>query len=299
MEIVSSFAQKLLNPDLLKEQEPVKRPAVVGGAVLVAAALAAPSAAASIQIRNDPSSSKPSVVSGYALNPAENLILNGDFSDIEITNGTGYLFTHWPFSGSDLAWPYQELWVSTVSKEFLRTNEHVSDKFIYEASAEPAFDGNGILTNDVTFSFQHNLGWAQTIATEIGQSYVLQFDLFGLTPYYPASATSTVDGISGLLIDGYAPMFIQVGMDGVATYQVQFTASSSETALTFFDIGVAQNVGSEDDVTGWSIPEGAATASPAWDNVSVTPIPEPSYFTSVIALMALGYAYRQTARRRR
>ncbi|WP_269538762.1 hypothetical protein [Cerasicoccus fimbriatus] len=297
MEIVSSFAQKLLSPDLLKEQEPVKRPAVVGGAVLVAAALAAPSAAASIQIRNDPASNKPSVVSGYALNPAENLILNGDFSEYDFDAATYYNFKDWTFVGSDnVGEDYKMLAGTRVN--YLKATEYIF-KWIYSSSEQPDFDSNGLLTNDVTFSFEYNLGWAQTIATEIGQSYVLQFDLFGQTPYYPTSATSTVDGISGLLIDGYAPMFIQVGVDGVATYQVQFTASSSETALTFFDIGVAQNVGSEDDVVGWSISEGAATVSPAWDNVSVTPIPEPSYFTSVIALMALGYAYRQTARRRR
>jgi len=244
----------------------------LSGTVAVGAVTALSEAEGAI-LTYDPTGNLPSVVGGYAVDPSESLIVNGDFSAFTSLGGTEYAYDHWTYYGSPV--DGADRLFGPIDGE-LGTLSGPLGAHILGVSDQPAFDSQGKLSNSVEFNSYLHLGWKQTVSVLSRQQYLLSFDMIGATS---RMGIQYVDGLFGVDVGGHDTVLLRAPADGRTTYQLLFEASTTGIDIGFISLGRVDSRLQEVDLVGWTIPEDSITSDGEWDNVTLTPVPEPPFFT--------------------
>jgi hypothetical protein len=207
-----------------------------------------------------------------------NLILNGSFesSGITGTNTPSFVYynannqiANWTIYGGDI----------NANPNFTQVTIHKAPEVgnaIPNSTFNFAQDGNYYL--DLSGQGTHGLIY-QDFATVIGTQYELSFYIGASNDHAPSAIINVkLDGATSLLNTTLTPNAPITNIDW--SYQTfPFTADSSTTRLSFFDVGLSGfNDSLRDNNTSFI------------DNISVTPVPEPSTYGVIFGVAMLGLA---------
>jgi|GEM_PF-2134147 len=220
------------------------------------------------------------IINGYAINPVDNLIKNGDFSAYTTNvSGTEYNYDDWNHTT-----------LIGTPQGYLATLEHPTGSYISSVSEQPIFNTQGLLTNTISPLPEYHLESSQGVNLTVGQEYLLEFtDVLGSPSFTRA------DGFFFLGITQQNPIRLRARADTITIYQIKFTAQNENTVIQFVNEGVAQAT----TTTGWDLGGKDYSKGGLWDDVSLVAIPEPGILsTLLIGVVILKLFYAKCKRRR-
>ena len=179
----------------------------------------------------------------FSFTAQANLIANGEFEDQAISSGVfDYVLSLSGWTVTDVSGPYR-------------------GAVLFNAGYQPVGDGQSLQLED------HGDSISQTLATVVGQTYELTFDMSA----YPSPGTAMVRVDVGTFSDDFTGTFL----DGYVAQSALFTATSTDTLITF------ESLASGD------------VRYPHLDNIVVQAVPAPAG----ILLLGLGLLVLGSARR--
>lgn len=225
---------------------------------------------------------QPALTTGREVNMSSDIILNGNFNQTgfesylihETVLVENYYFEYWTSSLRGFS--------ETTAQNKIQTNFSASREVARPTAGSFSFDSEGRVFDFVAPSTRIMEFYTQSgLSLNGGEGYLLQFTVSpsqfiqgSLLP--PDNMTS---GIFGVQLSDFEVLFLEVPGEGEREYQIEFfipEGRGGDYSLTFSEMGFYA-----DGHDYWS-------AMPAWDNVSLTHIPEPAHISLLLSLGIIG-----------